>query len=408
MAVVSRVFTVFGLCALLAGCGSNTTPPASTNPYGPAVALPGSTTVVTCTALVMVPPDTIVATPNGNTLTLSGTNNYAVHTSAGAVITVPATATGPAKNVVYCAEYAGADTYVPATITVLAGGANTRISNTPLTDGTGQAAVLWGRGHILVDKNGDLIISDASSLKKVTQAGVVTTLGPFAEVGFNGIAMDASGNIFSSWGSYQDESRMTIAASIFALTATNTVVPIAVNWKSGPAATSDYYGAGGLAVDADHNLYYADQVAGQIVKFTLAGVKSVFAGSGAAGTLDGKGSEATFNFPNDIAIDASGNLFVTDANTCAVRKITPDGTVTTIAKRPLQYGCTAIAVDTKGNVYASGTNLINRIDANGKVSIISLPDPANGNISGMATDAEGNLYVNMWGNGAQVLKMSFK
>lgn len=87
----------------------------------------------------------------------------------------------------------------------------------------------------------------------------------------------------------------------------------------------------GMAVDAQQNIYVVDVHNHQIRKITPAGAVTTFAGSGQLGSKDGQGIAATFNYPNDIAIDQSGNLFVSDTGNHKIRKITPSGTVTTFA-----------------------------------------------------------------------------
>src|SRR5262249_12578679 len=87
----------------------------------------------------------------------------------------------------------------------------------------------------------------------------------------------------------------------------------------------------GLAVDAAGNVYVAVRGAHKIVKITSAGVQTDFAGSGTAGFADGTGVAARFDNPSDVAIDASGNLYVTDEFNQRIRKITAAGVVSTIA-----------------------------------------------------------------------------
>ena len=104
-------------------------------------------------------------------------------------------------------------------------------------------------------------------------------------------------------------------------------------------------------------------------------VASVFTGAGGFGFTDGKADSAKFNVITDFAIDPFGNLWATDCNNNAVRMITPDGTVTTIAGGTQGYadgeGTQAeffspygIAIDKKGIVYVSdmGNNRIRKIE----------------------------------------------
>ncbi len=82
-------------------------------------------------------------------------------------------------------------------------------------------------------------------------------------------------------------------------------------------------------MDAQNNIYAEDQGNFMIRKITPAGVVSTLAGNGSQGSSDGPASMATFNSLSGITIDKKGDLYITDNN--LVRKVTSDGTVTTIA-----------------------------------------------------------------------------
>ncbi len=121
----------------------------------------------------------------------------------------------------------------------------------------------------------------------------------------------------------------------------------------------------GIDVDADGNVYVADRGNHVIRKITPQGVVSTLAGSGFAGYADGKADEAAFNDPVDVAVDAAGNVYVSDfVNTC-IRKITPAGLVSTYAGVAGEVGNT-----------------------NGTLTAARFAGP-----TGMAFDAEGNLYI---------------
>lgn len=64
---------------------------------------------------------------------------------------------------------------------------------------------------------------------------------------------------------------------------------------------------------------------------TSAQVVTTLAGSGARGSVDGTGAEASFSGPIGLAVDSSGNVYVADRGNHKIRKITPSGTVTTLA-----------------------------------------------------------------------------
>ena len=88
----------------------------------------------------------------------------------------------------------------------------------------------------------------------------------------------------------------------------------------------------GIAADSTGNLFVADAFTNTIRKVTSAGVVSTIAGSAVpGGSLDANGTAARFNFPTGVAVDGAGNLYVADAYNDTVRKITSDGSVATLA-----------------------------------------------------------------------------
>jgi sugar lactone lactonase YvrE len=89
----------------------------------------------------------------------------------------------------------------------------------------------------------------------------------------------------------------------------------------------------GSAKDASGNIYVADAGSHSIRKISASGIVSTFAGSanGEKGTVNGKGTAARFNYPTSVAIDVSGNIYVADQLNNMIRKITSDGNVSTFA-----------------------------------------------------------------------------
>jgi sugar lactone lactonase YvrE len=178
----------------------------------------------------------------------------------------------------------------------------------------------------------------------------------------------------------------------------------------------------GMAIDADRNLYVSDHSNHSIRKITPDGVVTTFAGTGEAGELDGHRLSATFNNPYGLAIDGGGNLYVSDVSNHRIRKIAPDGTVTTLAGKRQGFSDRkgqlamfdhpyGVAVDKSGNVYVADSynNRIRMITPDGSTSTLA----GNGNdgfVDGLSSDAEfyvpigiaidqqGNLYVGDEGN----------
>jgi sugar lactone lactonase YvrE len=157
--------------------------------------------------------------------------------------------------------------------------------------------------------------------------------------------------------------------------------------NDGPGATARFYGPQGMAIDSAGNLYLADSGNEVIRKISPNGVVSTLAGvAGEFGHVDGAGPAARFNGPTGIAVDAAGNIYVSEA-THTLRKITADGIVTTLAGVPGAAGLTDgkgdtvrfnhpsdLAVDGTGNVFVvdwSGT-VIRKVTSSGEVSTIAL------------------------------------
>lgn len=166
------------------------------------------------------------------------------------------------------------------------------------TDGTGTAAAFFYPYGAAVDKAGNVFVTDSNNhtVRKITPSGVVTTLAGTAGV----------------WGNADGQ---------------------------GPVAS--FNRPLGVAVDAAGNLYVADSNNHTLRKITPAGLVTTFAGMvGACGKADGVGVAASFCVPTGVAIDPSGNLYVTDSNNHTVRKITSAATVTTLVGVPENGGFT--------------------------------------------------------------------
>ena len=161
-------------------------------------------------------------------------------------------------------------------------------------------------------------------------------------------------------------------------------------------------------------------------KVTPAGVVTTLAGGvGVTGTNDGPGTEARFNYPEGVAVDGAGNVYVADTSNHTIRKVTPAGVVTTLAGTPGVSGTNngtgtaakfyypfGLAVDTNGTVYVADTynHVIRKITAAGAVTTfagkMSTSGSANGTSTtarfyypvGMAVGSGGTLYVADYGN----------
>jgi sugar lactone lactonase YvrE len=170
---------------------------------------------------------------------------------------------------------------------------------------------------------------------------------------------------------------------------------------------------------------------GSVVSFTtsanlgsVTATVTTFAGNGAAGFANGQGAAASFSQPGGITTDSQGNVYVSDSFNNVIRKITPDGTVSTFAGNgnigyidgPVAsaefYGPQGLAFDSKGNLCVSdlGNNVIRKISPAGVVSTYAgigsagyvdgaaLTLASFNNPSGLTVDAADNIYVADRGN----------
>jgi sugar lactone lactonase YvrE len=91
--------------------------------------------------------------------------------------------------------------------------------------------------------------------------------------------------------------------------------------SDGTSTAALFYYPSAIAVDSSNNLYVADTANNKIRRITPSGVVTTVAGSGVQGSADGNGSNATFNAPTGITVDASGNIYVVDSGNRKIRKI---------------------------------------------------------------------------------------
>src|SRR5581483_9068892 len=188
-----------------------------------------------------------------------------------------------------------------------------------------------------------------------------------------------------------------------------------------------FRGPQGLVIDSHGNLFVADGGNNTIRMVTPEGLVSTFAGlAGASGSADSAGNAARFFAPFGLAQDKAGNLYVAELGNCAIRKISPSGAVTTLAGLANEAGKVdgvgvnaqfrnpeGLAVDFAGNVFVAdtGNSAIRKITPDGRVTTFAGESGKIGNADGagslarfwqpcgIATDNSGNLFVSdTWNN----------
>ncbi len=230
-----------------------------------------------------------------------------------------------------------------------------------------------------------------------------------------GLAVDAHGNVYVS-DSYNNLIR-TIASDGTTSTFAGSTTP---GYADGPAASAQFYAPRGAAFDIHGNLYVADFGNNVIRKITPDGTVSTYAGNGNAGYRNGAATAANltgksdttamFNNPAAVAVDAGGNVYVADRGNNVIRKILTTGRVVTIAGAHVKGYIDAtdesaffnqpsgVAVDANGNVYVSdqGNSAIRKITPSNVVTTIAggTTQPSLLNYpSAITIDSQGNLYI---------------
>lgn len=198
---------------------------------------------------------------------------------------------------------------------------------------------------------------------------------------------------------------VTTAGPVFTYQPSLVVTTFAGNMFQGGTANGTgenarFNSLAGLAIDKNGNLYAADEGNTVIRKITPQAVVTTLAGSGKQGNTDGTASVATFEDPTAVAVDQQGNVFIGDSY--LLRKITPDGTVSTIATHlnaGLSIGypmITAITVDGSGNLYITdkANHLVEKVTADGNITAIAGPNSTSiVSPYGIVLDNFGNLFI---------------
>ncbi|MDQ1832127.1 hypothetical protein [Massilia scottii] len=268
-------------------------------------------------------------------------------------------------------------------------------------DGTGAAAVLKAPRAMVADAAGDVYISDYDTLRKVTKAGVVTTVagksmaggvsdGTGADARFSYLGpllLTSSGNILAL-----DSGAPTIRTiTPSGVVTTSAATPVASASVDGKGSAARFNRREGTAADAAGNLYIADAETNVVRMVSPDGVTSVFAGNGVKG--------ATFRRPYSVAVSPNGAVYVADGD--SIFRIERGATTSVHSYQPVNSGVVDIAVDAEENVAIAGDYWVRQISPSGKVTDL-LTNVGRGSAllgdgsfqpTSIAYDRPGNLYV---------------
>ncbi len=277
---------------------------------------------------------------------------------------------------------------------------------------------------IVIDGNNQLYILERARVRKIDQRGEVTTLagtGGFGAVNGNGnqasfrepqgIAIDNTGNIYvADAGNYLIR-KITPDGFVSTFAGSGSYA-----FADGTGTEASFLLPSNIAIDASDNLYVADLSDNRIRKITPEGVVSVFAGTGINGFKDGVGINAEFYGPIDLAFDSQGNLFVAEFYNARIRKITPEGVVSTFAGNGTKsisdgrgeeasfHSLRSINIDMNDVLYVSDMHMVRKITPEGEVTTLAgasygsfqegvVPNVQFRNPNGVAFDDHGNIYV---------------
>jgi DNA-binding transcriptional LysR family regulator/sugar lactone lactonase YvrE len=305
----------------------------------------------------------------------------------------------------------------------------------PATD-----AQLYNPAAVAVDAGGTLYIADSGNnrIRKVSPDGIISTYagggpslgdgGPASRaylISPRGLATDAAGNLYIA-DTYNSRIRKVSESGIITTVAGNG--GYGYSGDGGPATSAQLAVPAGVVLDSSGSLYIAEVNNNCIRRVAAGGVITTFAGTGRAG-YSGDGGPATaanLYSPWGVATDASGNLYIADSNNNRIRKVSPGGTITSVAGngygRFLGDGGPAtsaqfsvpfgVAVDRSGNLYIGDyfNHRIRKVKVDGTIATVAgngagLSDdgtPATAaqvyDPEGVAADRFGNVYVAEAGN----------
>jgi hypothetical protein len=286
---------------------------------------------------------------------------------------------------------------------VTPGGTITTVAGTGTTayggdGGAATSAELDLPFGVAVDGAGNLYVADTGNqrVRKVTPGGTITTVAGTGTGGYNGdsitatsaelyspeaVAVDSAGNLYIADNGNQRVRKVTSGGTITTVAGTGTA---GYNGDNIAATSAELNSPTGVSVSGAGNLYIADESNSRIRMVTPAGIITTVAGNGTAG-YSGDNIAATgaeLNNPTGVALDGAGNLYIADEGNSRIRKVTPSGTITTVAGTGIAgyngdnitattaelYVPTGVALDAAGNLYIAD-------DANNRVRKVDLSDP---------------------------------
>jgi len=308
--------------------------------------------------------------------------------------------------------------------------------------GDGGAAV-WAQLNfprdIAIDSKGNIYIaeSDNKRIRKIDAIGNISTFAGDGTTNLKnnesatssgigapyGVVVDCKDNVYIAVPGYNMVRKIDTNGIITTIAGGN---HIGYSGDEGPATAAQLDHPNSVEVDSSGDIYIADTRNHCIRKIdTATGIINTIAGNGSAGYFGdgGPATAAKLNYPSDVAVDSSGNIYVADGQNNVVRKIDAiTGKINTIAgngiagysgdggnakSATLNYP-TKVEIDGKGNIYIvlPLNSMIRKIDTNGIISTVAVHSSAGPFFyEDVAADSEGDLYMS--DNNHQITKLLF-
>ena len=300
---------------------------------------------------------------------------------------------------------------------------------------------------IALDGAGNLYIADASNnrIRRVDPKGIITTVAGIGSEGIDGpsfggdggpavaaqlrhpqgVTVDDTGNLYIA-DSYNNRIRRVDASGT--ITTVAGTGERGYSGDGGPAVRAKLFGPASIAVDGAGNLFIADSDNNRIRRVDAAGIITTVAGTGeyAYSGDGGPAIQAGIRFPQGVAVDGAGNLYIADTWNHRIRRVDASGTITTVAGTEergysgdggpaIQAQLDApnqIAVDSAGNFFISVGHRVRRVDASGTITTVAGTGDegysGDGGPAvqarlrfphGLAVDGDGNLFIGEWWDG---------
>ena len=376
-------------------------------------------------------------TPTGAVTTIAGTGTAGFSGDGGpakaAQISAPRGLAFDSRGNLYFADalnYRIRKIALDGTISTFAGGGTVYPANAV----PAVQAALYPPDALAIAGDGTFYLA-AGWIQRITPDGILSIVGGNGTYSIGGdggpatqaqlyapadVALDAAGNAFIVENGNLDVRRVDTNGVITTVAGNGNCN---YSGDGGPAIKASLCAPGGAAVDSSGNLYIADSRNNVIRKVDSSGMITTFAGNGFGG-FGGDGGPATranLNYPEGVAVDGQGNVIIADYLNSRIRKVSPSGTITTIAGTGTQgfsgdggpaanaelFLPHAVAADNAGNIFFADVNQrIRRISPGGTISTVAgngtsvydgdgsvAVNTGIGSPSGVAVDLSGNVFI---------------